>query len=121
MVTLVVNSGFDIITNRLISAGTEPSFAGWGTGSGQGAASTDLATPATEARVNNAGTRFTTTVTNDTLQNIATLTADGTKGITEAALFDAASAGNMFMYGDFTVINLTVSDSIQFTFQVAFS
>lgn len=122
MVTLVVNAGFDIITNRLISAGTEPSFTAWGSGgTAPNAATTILSTEESEARQTNAGTRVTTTATNDTYQNIGTLTADGSKTITNAGLFDAVSAGNLFMTGDFANIGLSLNDSIQFTFQVAFS
>ena len=46
-----------------------------------------------------------------------TLTASTTRAITEAALFDASTSGNMDVYGDFSVVNLATNDSIAFTFK----
>ena len=54
---------------------------------------------------------------------VATITAAGTLAVTNAGLFDVitASSGNLFVKGDFTVINVVSSDSIQFTFKTTFS
>lgn len=54
-------------------------------------------------------------------QVVGTITADGTKTITNAGLFDASTSGNLFMKGDFTGVALNASESIQFTMKVAFS
>jgi hypothetical protein len=54
----------------------------------------------------------------DTNQWIATITADGTKAITEAGLFDAATSGNCIIRSVFAAINVVANDSIQFTFQL---
>ena len=102
MATLLVATGRAIVTNRLNGGGTTPSYVAWGTGAG------------TTSQV-------TTSVTNDTLQVVGTQTAGGTLAITNAGLFDASTAGNLFVKGDFTGIALNSGDSIQFTFRCQFS
>jgi hypothetical protein len=123
MATVLTNAGKAIVTNRLRSGGTEPLNAAWGTGAGT-AAITDT-TLFTEATPRAAGTssQATVTVTNDTYQVVATITAAGTLAITNAGLFDVitASSGNLFVKGDFSTINLVSGDSIQFTFKTTFS
>jgi hypothetical protein len=102
-------------------AGTSPKNIGWGTGSGQTVASTNLATPAAPtATTGVAGSisAVTVTVTNDTVQVTGTVTAGGTLAITEAGTFSNATlAGALCQYGDYTVINLASGDSIAYTFR----
>ena len=85
---------------------------GWGTGAGTHTkASTALFTEASEARV-------AATVTQpvaDKNQWVAMLTADAGKTITNAGLFDAVTAGNLVIAGDFTGIALATGDKIEFT------
>lgn len=128
MATVVTSAGRDIVTNRILGAGTVPQHIGWGTGAGVAAVGdTDLFTPATEARVAGAGSRVTTTTANDTHQVVGTLTANGTKTITNAGVFDAAGAGsppaggNLYVKGDFAGLPLVAGDQIQFTIKVQFS
>jgi hypothetical protein len=122
MGTIVTNVGKGITTNRLKGSGTEPNYIGWGTGAGSAAAAdTSLFTEASESRVAGTSSQQTTTTTNDTYQVQGTITADGGKTITNAGLFDAAAAGNLFMKGDFSGIPLAVGESIQFTMKVQFS
>jgi hypothetical protein len=117
--TLVVNAGRAVITGRIKGSGTEPKFVAWGTGAGTAAAGdTTLFTEASEARVSGTSTQETIGTTNDTYQVVGTLTADANKTITNAGLFDASSAGNMLMKGDFTGIALNTGDSITFTMSV---
>jgi len=122
MATLLVNTGKAIVTNRIKGSGTEPLNIAWGTGAGT-TALTDT-TLFTEATPRAAGTssQVTTTTTNDTYQVVGTVTA-GTLAITNAGLFDVitASSGNLFVKGDFSTINLSSGDSIQFTFKTQFS
>lgn len=84
----------------------------WGTGAGTAAkGDTTLFTEASEARV-------VPTVSQpaaDKNQWVGTLTADAGKTITNAGLFDAASAGNLVVKGDFTGIVLALGDKIEFT------
>jgi hypothetical protein len=122
MATVYVNAGKAITTNRLKGAGTEPLFVAWGTGAGTAAITdTTLFTESAEARTSGASTQQTTTVTNDTYQVIGTITATAIRAITNAGLFDAAAAGNLFVKGDFATINLATNDSIQFTIKLSFA
>lgn len=122
MATKVVNAGLAIITNRMKGAGTEPVHVAWGTGAGTTAVTdTTLFTEAAEARTAGTSTRVTTTVTNDTYQVVGTITSLSAQTITNAGLFDAAAAGNLFLKGDFTGIPLAINDSIQFTIQAQFT
>jgi hypothetical protein len=125
LASVVTNAGKDVITNRIKGSGTEPLHVGWGTGSGGGAGSTNLATPATEARTAGTSSRVTTSTTNDTYQVVGTITCAGAgKTITEVGLFDASgsgsppSGGNLAVYADFSGIALNVSDSVTFTVKV---
>lgn len=95
MATVVVSRGREIITNRLRgapAAGTEPLNVGWGTGVFTAAVS-DVGPfiEASEARVAGTSSQVTTTTTNDTYQVIGTITAAGTKTISEVLLSDSAT------------------------------
>ena len=85
---------------------------GWGTGAGTAAkGDTTLFIEASETRV-------VPTVTQplaDKNQWVGTLTADAGKTITNAGLFDAATAGNLIVKGDFTGVVLLTGDKIEFT------
>lgn len=121
MATLLVNGGKAIVTNRIKGAGTEPNYVAWGTGAGTTAATDTTLFSETGSRTAGTSTQQTTSTTNDTYQVVGTLTAGGTLAITNAGLFDAVSSGNLFVKGDFSTINLTTGDSIQFTFKTQFS
>jgi hypothetical protein len=122
MATVLANTGKAIVTNRLKGSGTEPNYVAWGTGAGTAAATdTTLFTESAETRVAGASTQVTTTTSNDTYQVVGLLTASATRAITNAGLFDAVTAGNLFVKGDFSVINLASGDSIQFTIKAQFS
>lgn len=129
MATIICNGGHAIVTNRLIGSGTEPLNVGWGTGAGTAAITdTDLFTPkdvdlsaAGPARTVGTSSRVTTTNSNDTYQVVATRTATGAGTVTNAGTFDATTAGNMYVKGDFTGIGLASGDAIQFTIKVKYS
>lgn len=139
MATVFTHAGKAITTNRLIGSGTEPKYVSWGTAAGTAAAAdTTLFTEARSSstsggnvvRATGTSSRVTTAQTNDTYQAVATLTADASKTITNAGLFDTDGAavspgpptgGNLFMKGDFTGVPLNTSDSIQFTLQVQYT
>lgn len=121
MATLLVNTGRAIVTNRIKGSGTEPLYVGYGTGAGTtGATDTTLFTE-TGSRATGTSSQVTTSTTNDTYQVVGTQTAGGTLAITNAGLFDASTSGNLFVKGDFSTINLSSGDSIQFTFKTQFS
>lgn len=129
MASLVTNLGKGMFTAALHAYASRPLYLQWGVGSGQTAASTALnsTTGTTEARVTGTSSQQTTSTTNDTYQVTGTITAAGSRSITEVGVFDAAGSGspptggNMGIYGDFAVINLSSGDSIAFTIKVALS
>jgi hypothetical protein len=122
MASFVTNLGLKAFVDALIT-GNAVKHVGWGTGSGQNVASTDLATPANESRVAGALSNEQTNTADDTFQVVAEIVAGGTRVITEVGVFDAAGSGNppsganLDIYGDFSVINLASGDSITFTIQ----
>ena len=129
MATVVTNSLRAIETN-LVSGlgGTAPTWVGIGSGAGTSAA-TDTAlfteyttgTWAGYTRVAATVTRQTTTVANDTIKLSATFTAPASETVTNAGNFDASTAGNIGVKGDFTGValasgdSLTVNDTLQYT------
>ena len=124
MATLLVNTGKAVVTNRVkngATGATEPNYVAYGTGAGTTALTDTTLFTETGTRVAGTSTQQTTTTTNDTYQVIGTQTAGGTLAITNAGLFDASTSGNLFVKGDFTTINLSSGDSIQFTFKTQFS
>ena len=121
MAPLLVNAGKAIVTSRIKGSGTEPVYVAYGTGAGTTAAADTTLFTETGTRQTGTSTQQTTSVTNDTYQVVGTQTAGGTLAITNAGLFDASTSGNLFVKGDFSTINLSSGDSIQFTFKTQFS
>lgn len=122
MATLLVNTGKAIVTNYLAGgAATQPKYVAWGTGAGTTAVTDTTLFTETGTRTAGTTTQQTTSTTNDTYQVVGTLTAGGTLAITNAGIFDASTSGNLFVKGDFSTINLTTGDSIQFTVKTQFS
>lgn len=127
MVARVQNNGLARITSLLIAASW---YLQWGTGSGKAASANAVTTTSTtEARSLATATQQTTTVTNDCMRLVATITeaSAGPVAITEVGAFDAAGSGspptggNMDIYGDFSAINVSLNDSIQFTINTTFT
>lgn len=128
MANLVTNLGLANITAALNAYASRPRYLQWGTGSGKTAVSTNVTTASTtEDRTAGTTSQQTDAVADDTYQVQGTITALGTRAITEVGVFDAAGAGsppaggNMDIVGDFAVINLDAGDSITFTVAVKFS
>ena len=125
MVARVQDAGLARITAALIALSW---WLQWGTGSAAAnTANVVTTTSTTEARSSATATQQTTTVTNDCMRLTATITAAGTRAITEVGAFDAVGSGsrptggNMDIYGDFSVINLASGDSIAFTVNTTFT
>lgn len=118
---ILVNAGRDILTNRIKGAGTEPLFFAIGTGGTAEAATQTALVTEVETRNSGTSTRQTTSVTNDTYQVVGTITATAGRAVTEAGLFDASTVGNMFIRALFTVVNLSIGDSIQGTTKLQFT
>ena len=125
MTSRVQNNGLARITSLLTAASW---YIQWGTGTGAAASANVVTTTSTtEARVAASMSQQTASVSNDKMRGTGTVTAAGSRAITEAGLFDAAgtgsppTGGNLDVYGDFSAINLSSGDSIAFTFDVTFA
>jgi hypothetical protein len=91
---------------------TEADYIAWGSGAGTAdKADTTLFTEETESRVQGTGSQPVA----DKLRYVGTLTADGTKTITNAGTFTASTGGTLVVKGDFTGIPLELNDQIEFT------
>lgn len=128
MVARIQNNGLANLTAGWNGYASRPLYLQWGTGSAAAAsANVVTTTTTTENRTTGTSSQVTTTQTNDTYQVVGTITALGTRAITEVGVFDAAgtgsppTGGNMGIYGDFSVINLASGDSIAFTVKAAFT
>lgn len=117
MVSLVTNTGIAEFVEQLVAADVLK-YIGWGSGSGQGVTSTDLATALPESRTDGTDSQQTTNTTGDTFRVAGTLTATAARAVTEVGVFDDPTAGSMGIYGDFSVINLATDDNITFTIDV---
>jgi hypothetical protein len=113
MATVYTTVGKTKIVDRIDSnTGANTDYIAWGTGAGTAVVGdTTLFTEASESRVSATKSQPAA----DTNQWVGTLTADGAKTITNAGVFDASTAGNLLIKGDFSGIALALNDQIQFT------
>ena len=120
---MVTNSGLAIITNLVsVLGGTVPKWIGYGTGvTAPAVTDTALGTASADARAVGVPTRVLTTVANDTLQIVGTLTSGSSQAITECGLFDALTTGNMMARGTFAALNLILNDTLTITFKIVWS
>ena len=120
MATIYTQAGEEVVVDLIDGVGTTHLDAtngkvAWGTGAGTAAkGDTVLFTEASEARVAAAISQPAA----DQNRWVGTITADGAKTITNAGLFDAATAGNLIIHGDFAGIALALNDKIEFTIQL---
>lgn len=123
LAAVLTNAGRAVLTNRIVGAGTEPVFIGWGTGAGTAAvADTTLFTEVVDtARATGVSSRVTTSVTNDTHQVVGTLTATTARTITNAGSFDALTVGNLFIHFDHSSTVLATGEGIQYTIKIQFT
>jgi hypothetical protein len=112
--TVYTTVGKQKVVDRIdgTQAGSNTDYIGWGTGAGTAdVGDTTLSTEASESRVS--ATKSQPTATKN--QWAGTLTADGSKTITNAGVFDASTSGNLIIHGDFTGVVLALNDQIAFT------
>lgn len=117
---LVVDSGLAYIASRMVGvANNVMSHMAVGTGATAAAdANTTLGTESARVALDST-TIVTTTVTNDSVQYVATFNpGTATAAITEAGLFNAASAGTMLCRTVFSVINKGALDTLKITWKV---
>ena len=97
MATVVTRKGKDILSGRLIGSTptqAEPKVVTWGLNpAALTAAATDVAMfdESSEARVTGTSSAVTTTTANDTYQVVGTITAGGSRAITEFGAFDSTT------------------------------
>lgn len=120
MAALLTNVGIGLIIAALNGdSHTAPTYVHWGTGTTtEAVGDTALETASAESRTNGTKSKETTNTSNDTYQVVGSITSAGTQTISEAGLFDASTAGNMYVRGTFTGIALSASDAIEFTIQI---
>lgn len=132
MATVFTNVGRNWVADKCRDAGSGaglvatsaevPNRVAWGTGAGTAAVGdTTLFTEASEARALATLTGTTTTVTGDTLQAVGTITADGTKTITNGGWFTATSGADLIGKGDFSGVPVVLNDAIEMTWKLSFA
>ena len=127
--TVLTNGGKAITAKRLIGATpsqTEPKYLALGVGATGAdrtalAANTVLSSELAEGRATCTASTVTTSQTDDTYQAVGTVTASGSRAVDEGGLFDANTAGNMFLSATFNVVNLSSGDSLQITAKVQYT
>jgi hypothetical protein len=119
MANVLTQVGEEWIVDKLDeTVQTTGDYVGWGTGAGTASKSdTALFTEASESRV--VATRSQPAA--DKIRWVATLTANGTKTITNAGNFTASTGGTLIVHGDFAGIALNSGDKIEFTIDLEIS
>lgn len=121
MADIFLDAGEELVTDQMdnnTASATLTWFVAQGTGAGTTVkADTTLFVEASESRV--------ATVDSQPSANqnryVATITADGTKTVTNAGVADASTAGNFLVKSDFGGIAVVLNDSIEFTFTITWS
>lgn len=120
MATVFTSAGEAIVADLIdgtsaVHYDSTNSYIEWGTGVTAAAkGDTDIETASAEARSQATASQSAA----DTNQWVATITATGSRAITEAGLFNNSTAGTLLIRSVFTVINVATNDAIQFTFTI---
>jgi hypothetical protein len=116
-VGFVVNEGLTQMISALSTSATVPKWIGWGIGGSAVATSINTALTSEQVTIRCTGTVTIQTwnTTSDTLQVTGTMTATAAYTITEVGLFNASTAGSMFLRVTCDAINLGIGDSIAWT------
>jgi hypothetical protein len=116
---LVVSAGLDYIASRMKDA-TATAMSHMALGSGTTAAAagdTDL-----ESVLGSREALDSTTVTDNTVQYVASFEAgDATGAVTEAGIFNASTAGSMLCRTVFSVVNKGANDTLSITWTITLS
>lgn len=114
MADVFVTTGEEFVVDQIDAFGNY--FVAWGTGAGTAAkGDSSLFTEASETRVQTTDTQPAAS----TMQWFGSITADGTKTITNVGIFDSATTGILIVKGDFSDIGVDATDKIEFTIQLA--
>lgn len=115
---LVVNTGLDFIASRMKDT-TDDAMSYMAIGTGTTAAAAGDTTLGTELDRN---ALTSTTVTGNEIAYVASWGAgDGTGAVTEAGIFNAASAGDMLARTVFSVVNKGANDTLSITWTITLS
>ena len=115
---LVVDRGLDYIASRMKDV-TEDAMSYMAIGTGATAAAAGDTTLGTELDRN---ALTSTTVTSNSIAYVASWAAgDGTGAVTEAGIFNAASAGTMLARTVFDVVNKAANDTLSITWTITLS
>ena len=114
---LVVTAGKNWVADRMNNANTVMTHMAVGTGTTAAAAGNT-----TLVSESDRNTLTSTTVTNNAVAYVATWAAgDATAALTEAAILDAASGGDMLARTVFSVVNKGAADSMTITWTITVS
>lgn len=131
MASVITLVGRQIITNAINQAASgvgsaRPDYSAIGTGTTTATTADTGMTTGVQARVQGTSSIQNGASTGNIYRVVATHTADATRAVAEAGLFDGAGTGgppptgaNMFCHADFAVINLANGDSLTLTYDTA--
>lgn len=120
MADIFTDVGETLVADYVDGTASAPAnwYVAWGTGAGTAAkGDTTLFTEASESRV----TATESQPSANQNRFVGTITAYGSKTITNAGVFDAATTGNMLLKSDFTGVPVVATDTIEFTFTITWS
>ena len=121
MAALVTNAGEEYVVDKLMdktgSITTRPEYIAWGTGAAPTETSTTLTTESAESRTL---ATISKTGSGDTAkyQAVGTITATGSRTITEVGLLTAATTGTLVVASDHTSTALATGEGIQYTITI---
>lgn len=116
MAALVTNLGEEQVVDKFV-ASSPWTHGHWGTGAAPSETSTDLTTPAAEARVVASVAKVSTGDT-AVARYTFTLTAGGARTITEVGLFTASSGANLGVASDHSSTVLASGEGIAYTIDI---
>lgn len=119
MADVFTDAGENLVADIIDGTTAAPTwYVGWGTGADTAdKTDTTLSTEGTESRVATSQSQPSANIN----QFQGTITADGSKTITNAGILSASTSGTLLLFSDFSGIAVVASDSIQFTFQLTWS
>ena len=119
MADIFTDAGEDLVVDILDGTTAVPTWrVAWGTGAGTAAkGDTTMFTEASESRVNTTQSQ----PASNQSRYVGTITADGTKTITNGGILDAASSGNLLLHSDHAGVALVSGDKIEYTFTITWA
>jgi hypothetical protein len=119
MANVVTDVGLGLVTAAM--AASSHKYIAWGTGTtGAAVGDTALETESAEDRTSGTQSQQQTTTANDTYRVVGTITATGTRAITEMGVLSADTAGSLLGRAVFAAVNLVSGDSVAFTCNFVF-